>query len=82
MTIAEAEAVVEEVYNAIDPEARLIWGASVDPDLGDVIRTMVIITGVASTQILGKPQEQQQPVQAFSHQKTLKSQKFGLDFIG
>jgi cell division protein FtsZ len=82
MTIAEAEAVVEEVYNAIDPEARLIWGASVDPDLGDVIRTMVIITGVASTQILGKPQEEQQPVQAFSHQKTLKSQKFGLDFIG
>ncbi len=82
MTIAEAENVVEEVYNAIDPEARLIWGASVDPDLGDVIRTMVIITGVASTQILGKPQEEQQPAQAFGHQKALKSQKFGLDFIG
>lgn len=82
MTIAEAENVVEEVYNAIDPEARLIWGASIDPDLGDVIRTMVIITGVTSAQILGKPQEEQQPVQAFSHQKTLKSQKFGLDFIG
>ncbi len=80
MTIGEAEAVVEEVYNAIDPEARLIWGASVDPDLGDVIRTMVIITGVASTQILGKPQVEQQP--AFSHQKTLKTQKFGLDFVG
>lgn len=80
MTIGEAEAVVEEVYNAIDPEARLIWGASVDPDLGDVIRTMVIITGVASTQILGKPQEEQQP--AFSPQKTLKAQKFGLDFVG
>ncbi|WP_394296153.1 cell division protein FtsZ [Methanocella paludicola] len=80
MTIGEAEAVVEEVYNAIDPEARLIWGASVDPDLGDVIRTMVIITGVASTQILGKPQSEQQP--AFNHQKALKTQKFGLDFVG
>jgi len=75
MTIGEAEAVVEEVYNAIDPEARLIWGASVDPDLGDVIRTMVIITGVASTQILGKPQVEQQP--AFSHQKTLKRKSSG-----
>jgi cell division protein FtsZ len=80
MTISEAEAVVEEVYNAIDPEARLIWGASVDPDLGDVIRTMVIITGVSSTQILGKPMEEQQP--AFNPQKTLKTQKFGLDFVG
>lgn len=80
MTIGEAEAVVEEVYNAIDPGARLIWGASVDPDLGDVIRTMVIITGVTSTQILGKLQVEQQPV--FNPQKTLKTQKFGLDFIG
>jgi cell division protein FtsZ len=80
MTISEAEAVVEEVYNAIDPEARLIWGASVDPDLGDVMRTMVIITGVTSTQILGKPLQEQQPV--FNPQKTLKTQRFGLDYIG
>nr|WP_174591432.1 cell division protein FtsZ [Methanocella conradii] len=82
MTISEAEAVVEEVYNAIDPEARLIWGASVDPDLGDAIRTMVIITGVTSTQILGRPPDEQQPAHAFSQQKAFKTQKFGLDFIG
>jgi cell division protein FtsZ len=83
MTISEAENVVEEVYNAIDPEARLIWGASVDPDLGDVIRTMVIITGVSSTQIFGKPQEEQQPVQTpISKQRPLNSQKFGLDLVG
>src|SRR5271157_938204 len=83
MSISEAENVVEEVYNAIDPEARLIWGASVDPDLGDVIRTMVIITGVASTQIFGKPQDEQQPVQTpVSRQRALNSQKFGLDLVG
>ena len=83
MTISEAENVVEEVYNAIDPEARLIWGASVDPDLGEVIRTMVIITGVSSTQIFGKPQEEQQPVQTpVSKQRPLNSQKFGLDLVG
>ncbi len=81
MTIAEAESVVEEVYNAIDADARLIWGASVDPELGDMVRTMVIITGVKSNQILGKAAPE--PVQvAAKHQDTLKSQKFGIDFVG
>ncbi|OPY25962.1 MAG: Cell division protein FtsZ 1 [Methanocella sp. PtaU1.Bin125] len=75
MTISQAESVVEHVYNSIDPDARLIWGAHVDPELDDAVRTMVIITGVASPQILGKeepvPQEHRQ----------IKTQKFGIDFI-
>ena len=81
MTISEAESVVEEVYNAIDADARLIWGASVDPELGDMVRTMVIITGVKSNQIMGKAAPEPVPVAA-TQQKTLKSQKFGIDFVG
>ncbi len=54
MTIAEAESVVNELYTRIDPKARLIWGAMVDPDLEHIVRTMIVVTGVKSTQILGK----------------------------
>ncbi len=54
MSISEAESIVEQVSNEIDPDARMIWGAHVDPELEDVIRTMVIITGVKSYQILGR----------------------------
>lgn len=54
MTIAEAESVVNELYTRIDPKARLIWGAMVDPDLEHIIRTMIVVTGVKSPQILGK----------------------------
>ncbi len=54
MTIAEAESVVNELYARIDPKARLIWGAMVDPDLEHIIRTMIVVTGVKSPQILGK----------------------------
>jgi len=54
MTIAEAESVVEEVYAKIDPEARLIWGAQIDPALEHSIRTMLVVTGVKSAQIYGK----------------------------
>ncbi|WP_424359983.1 cell division protein FtsZ [Methanocella sp. MCL-LM] len=75
MSISEAESIVEQVSNKIDPEARIIWGAHVDPDLEDAIRTMVIITGVKSDQILGKVDPMAQAG------KNVRTQKFGIDFI-
>ncbi len=54
MTIEEAQTVVQEVYNRIDSNARLIWGARIDPRLENKIRTMIIVTGVKSSQIYGK----------------------------
>jgi cell division protein FtsZ len=53
MTLREAEEVVEEIYSRINADARIIWGTSVDPALGRSIRTMLVITGVRSKQILG-----------------------------
>jgi cell division protein FtsZ len=53
MTIAEAESVVQEVYSRIDPEARLIWGAQVNDELEQTVRTMIVVTGVKSPQIYG-----------------------------
>jgi cell division protein FtsZ len=53
MTLAEAEKVVEEVYGKIDKNARIIWGTTVDKSLRKTIRTMLVITGVKSKQILG-----------------------------
>lgn len=54
MTIAEAERVVDEVYQKIDPNARLIWGAVIEPELEHSMRTMLVLTGVKSPQIFGK----------------------------
>ena len=31
MTISEAERVVEEIYSRVDPNARIIWGTTIDP---------------------------------------------------
>jgi cell division protein FtsZ len=53
MTISESESVVEEIYARVDPDARIIWGTSIDPELDHTIRAMVVITGVKSKQILG-----------------------------
>jgi len=53
MTLDEARSVVETISERLDEDARVIWGAQISDDLRDVIRTMVIITGVKSAQILG-----------------------------
>ncbi len=67
MTIEEAEKVVEEIYAKVDPDARIIWGAMIDPELENTMRTLVIVTGVKSPQILGK--------------KTKTSKRYGIDFV-
>jgi cell division protein FtsZ len=54
MSIEEAEGVVEEIYERIDSDARIIWGASVNPDFEDKMETMVVVTGVESPQIYGR----------------------------
>lgn len=54
MSIEEAEGVVEELYDRVDPAARIIWGTGVDEELNNTIRTMVVVTGVESDQIYGQ----------------------------
>jgi len=69
MTISEAERVVEEIYSRVDPNARIIWGTTVDPKLKRNIRAMLVITGVKSKQILG-------PLQ-----KAFENKEYGIDFV-
>lgn len=71
MTLAEAESVVEEIYNRINKDARIIWGTSVDPNLDRTIRTMLVITGVKSRQILGPTARKQNK----------QREGMGLDFV-
>ena len=54
MSIEEAEGVVEQIYDRIDPDARIIWGASVNEEFDGKMETMIVVTGVDSPQIYGK----------------------------
>ncbi len=67
MTIEEAEKVIEEIYAKVDPDARIIWGAMIDPELENTMRTLVIVTGVKSPQILGR--------------KPVSSKRYGIDLV-
>ncbi len=70
MTIAEAEGVVNEIYTRVDQKARIIWGAAIDPELENIVRTMIVVTGVKSPQILGK-----------GTPGSISTAKYGIDFV-
>jgi len=53
MTVTEAEKVASEIQQRINPQARIIWGAQIDPGLEHTIRVMLVVTGVKSKQIMG-----------------------------
>jgi cell division protein FtsZ len=53
MTLEEARRVVESVSEKLDEDARIIWGAQIYEDLTGIIRVMLIVTGVKSSQITG-----------------------------
>ena len=48
MSVSDAEKVVQITSDHINPGARIIWGASVDPNMEHEIRVMLVITGVTS----------------------------------
>lgn len=75
MTLEEAKTVVETVSQKLNDDARVIWGAQISEDLHDVIRTMVIITGVTSPQIFGSKR-----VTLKRNQESMEKD-LGIDFI-
>lgn len=53
MTLEEARKIVERVGESINPDAKLIWGAQLSPDMEKTVRVLLILTGVESPQIIG-----------------------------
>jgi cell division protein FtsZ len=58
MTVSEAEKVAEIIQSKLSPNARIIWGASIDPALENKMRVMVVVTGVKSKYVLGHKENQ------------------------
>ncbi len=53
MTVSEAQRAAEVLQKELSPDARIIWGAAIDPTMQSTIRVMLVVTGVKSPQILG-----------------------------
>ena len=53
MSLDECKEIIEHVGQTLSPDARLIWGAQISPDMDKSIRVLLIVTGVKSSQIMG-----------------------------
>jgi len=53
MSLDEYKKVMEIIGQKISPDAKLISGAQISPDLENTIKVLLIVTGVKSSQILG-----------------------------
>ncbi len=75
MTLEEARKIVETISDKLDSDAKVIWGAQISEDLNETIRTLLIVTGVRSTQIFG-------PERKVSDKKKREMEtELGIDFI-
>ncbi|HKZ98960.1 MAG TPA: cell division protein FtsZ [Thermoplasmata archaeon] len=54
LTVSEAERAAEIVGQKINPQSRIIWGCSVEDELENTVRVLLVITGVKSKALLGK----------------------------
>jgi cell division protein FtsZ len=75
MTLDEARKVVEAITERLDEEARVIWGAQIYKDMEKTIRTMLIVTGVKSSQIFGSSKK------AATKKKKEIEQHLGIEFL-
>lgn len=51
LTIKEAQQIVETVSSRLSEDAKVIWGAQIDKGLGDLVKTLLVVTGVQSPYI-------------------------------
>jgi len=59
LTLHEAEKIVQIVADELDPDSNIIWGAQIQEDLENVIRTTIVVAGVRSPHIFGTPAERE-----------------------
>lgn len=52
MSVSEAQKAADIIQKSISPSAKLIWGASIDPELQNKVKVLIVLTGVKSPYIL------------------------------
>jgi len=76
LSLDEAKQIISAVGEKLNPDAKMIWGAQISPEMEKSVRVMLIITGVKSSQIIGTKSKSKE----FSSQTGI-SEELGIDFL-
>ena len=75
VTIKECQEIVEAISAKISNDAKIIWGAQIEKELGDMVRALLIVTGVKPTRMYGTGE-------FFSAEKQKQIEKIlGIEFV-
>lgn len=77
MSLDEARAVISTVGERLNPDAKMIWGAQISPEMEKSIRVMIIITGVKSNQIIGGESSKEKEARKYSEIE----EELGIEFL-
>jgi cell division protein FtsZ len=75
MSLDECKLIVESVGEKLSPDAKLIWGAQISEDMEKSIRVLLIVTGVRSSQILGRDET----LESIKHKEI--EEELGIEFF-
>ena len=75
MSLDECKLIVESVGEKLSPDAKLIWGAQISDDMEKSIRVLLIVTGVKSSQILGRDET----LESIKHKEI--EEELGIEFF-
>jgi cell division protein FtsZ len=75
MNLDECKKVIETIGDRLSPDAKLIWGAQLRPDMENSMRVLLIVTGVKSSQILGGGES----LESLKHREI--EEELGIDFF-
>lgn len=76
VTIRECQEIVEAVSTKISGDAKIIWGAQISKELGDMVRALLIVTGVKA------PEAYAYGEKVFTKEKQTQIEKIlGIDFV-
>jgi cell division protein FtsZ len=75
MSLDEYKIIVETIGSKLSPNAKLIGGAQISPDMDKSIRVLLIVTGVRSAQILGHGES----IESIKHKEI--EEELGIEFF-
>ena len=75
MSLEECKEIIGYVGEKLSPDAKMIWGAQISPDMEKSVRVLLIVTGVKSSQILGHSDS----IESMKHKEI--EDELGIDFF-
>ncbi len=75
VSVKECQQIVEGVSSKLSQDSKIIWGAQINKEMGDMVRAMIVVTGVKAPNIYSA-------VKPFSKKQEREIEKIlGIDFI-